>query len=118
MRIESSFDVSLQVSGSAAEPINVFTSLLNLTLVWLVVVLSDRDVSSWDQGFGERFSNSRSAVETEHRQLLVPDFTQCGCRRVAREYCGCKLSVEATDVAGELRKCEVDHAVQMADAIA
>jgi hypothetical protein len=43
MRIESSFDVSLKVSRSTTEQINVFASVLNLPLVGLVVMLPYRN---------------------------------------------------------------------------
>ncbi len=91
--------------------------MASLELVGRAVVLADGALGGLDQRLGQFVPDEVPAIVAQLGDTARGCAGEGMCGRVFGEQAGGELAVEGPDVAGEFRKAEIDHAVQLADAV-
>ena len=116
--VEQALDVALDLDEPTTPEIEILADVPGLERVGRPVVLADRALRRRDQRFGELGPDQVAAVVAQLREatrLRADEGLRGG---IFGDEAGGEHAVEATNVAGELGKSEVDQALQLAHPVA
>jgi hypothetical protein len=115
--LEQPLDVALARLQALAPEDEVPADVADLDPVRRPVMLADRAPGGLDQLAGEFATDLVPAVVAQLGQMVRRGDRERLSGRVVGQDHGGQLAVERADIAGELRKAEVDQAVQLADPV-